>query len=87
VVSISTTRVTPRPFGLSHFAGAGAGAAAGAGAGDAFGAGASAGEFWAQAAVAVDIEIARAIAKTLRITFSMIGRCPYSGILIDSSRL
>ena len=41
-------------------------------------AGAGACAFWAQAVVAADIEIARAIAKALRITFSMRSRCPYS---------
>jgi hypothetical protein len=73
VVSISTTRDTPSAFGLSHFV---AGAADEVGAADV---GAGAGAFWAQAVAAADIEIARAVAKALRIMFSMRGsRCPYS---------
>jgi hypothetical protein len=50
---------------LFYFAGAGAGAAAGAGA--------VAGAFWARAVTAADIEIAKAIAKALRIKFSIRG--------------
>jgi len=73
-VSISTTRETQSAFGLSHFAVAGAGATAAVE--GAVGAGACA--FWAQTVVAADIEIARAIAKALRIMFSMRSRCPYS---------
>jgi hypothetical protein len=36
---------------------------------------AAAGAFWAQAVVAADIEIAKAITKALRIMFSMRSRC------------
>jgi hypothetical protein len=61
-------RETPSAFGLSHFAVAGAGAAARAD--DAAGAGACA--FWAQTVVAADIDIASAIAKALRIAFSIV---------------
>jgi len=66
-------RSTPSAFGLSHLAitgaaGAGAGAGAAAAAGGGAAAGAGAGAFCAQtAAPAVDIIIAKAIAKALRI--------------------
>jgi hypothetical protein len=43
--------------------------------------------FWAQAVAPADIEIARAIAKALRITFSIGSKCVYSEMLIYSSRL
>ena len=69
MVSISTTRVTPSAFGLLQVDFAGAGAAGGAAAG----AGAGAGAFWAKAVTAADIEIAKAIAKALRIKFSIRG--------------
>ena len=71
-------------------AGGGAGAAAGAGrgaAGAGAAAGAGVGAVWAQTVVAADIEIAIAIAKALRITFSICDRWLYSKILIYSSRL
>jgi hypothetical protein len=60
--------VTPSAFGLLQvdFAGAGAGGAAA-------GVGAGAGAFWAKAGTAADIEIAKAIAKALRIKFSIRG--------------
>jgi hypothetical protein len=71
VVSISTTRETPSAFGLSHLVvgATGAGAAAGAAA---IGAAAGACAFCAQTLVATDTEIARTIAKPLRITFSIL---------------
>jgi hypothetical protein len=72
-VSISTTRDTPSAFGLLQVDFVGAGAAAGAGAG----AGACA--VWAQAVTVADSEIATAIAKALRIKFSIRGKNPYSG--------
>jgi hypothetical protein len=62
-VSISTTRDTPSAFGLLHVDFAGAGACA----------------VWAQAVTVADIEIAKAIAKALRIKLSIRGENPYSG--------
>jgi hypothetical protein len=64
------TRDTPSAFGLAHVVvdAVGAGAAAGA----AIGAAAGACAVCAQALVAADTEIARAIAKALRITFSIL---------------
>jgi len=62
---------------LLHVDFAGAGAAGGAAAGTGAEAGACA--VWAQAVTVADIEIAKAIAKALRIKFSIRGENPYSG--------